>query len=275
MDPAGEVRALVAAAAAWVAAATRVVVFTGAGVSTESGIPDFRGRDGLWRRYDPEDFSYPRFLASGEARRRYWAVGRELYGAMQAAAPNAAHRAIVDLDALGRLDCVITQNVDNLHQRAGTAPGKVIELHGNATRVRCLDCGWSGARDEIQARLVAGEEEPACWTCGGILKPTTVLFGEPMPAAAVQAAEQRARRADCCVVVGSSLSVYPAARLPVIAKEAGARLVIVNLDATPLDGLGDVVIPGRAGEIMARLVAAVRARRDPGRGVATEGGDGG
>jgi NAD-dependent deacetylase len=251
---------LIERAAEIVATAGRLVVFTGAGVSTESGIPDFRSPGGLWARYDPDDFSYQNFLRSAEARRRYWTVGRELYATVRAAEPNPAHRAITTLDALGLLDCVITQNIDNLHQRAGTAPEKVIELHGNATRARCLGCGRAYARDEIQARLEAGEAVPDCHACGGIVKPHTILFGEPMPARETQAAEARARAAGCFVVVGSSLAVYPAAYMPRYAKEAGARLVIVNLTATPLDHAADVVVPGKAGEVMEKLVERVRAR---------------
>jgi NAD-dependent deacetylase len=251
---------LIKRAADLVATAAPVVVFTGAGVSTESGIPDFRSPTGLWARHDPDDFSYQRFIGSDEGRRRYWAVGRELYGTVRAARPNAAHQAIAELDALGLLDCVITQNIDNLHQQAGTAPERVIELHGNATRVRCLGCGAACTRDEVQARLEAGEPVPECRTCGGILKPHTILFGEPMPARETQLAEARSRRAGCFVVVGSSLVVYPAAYMPVYAREAGARLVIVNLTPTHLDHLADVVILGKAGDVMARLAEGVRDR---------------
>ena len=238
----------------------RVVAFTGAGVSTESGIPDFRSATGLWARYDPDDFSFPNFMRSDDARRRYWAVGRELYTAIQAAQPNEAHRALVSLERLGLLDCVITQNVDNLHQRAGTDPGKVIELHGNATRVRCLACDRRYARDEIQERLLAGESVPVCESCGGLLKPFTVLFGEPMPSRAVELAEERSRGAGCFVVVGSSLAVYPAAYMPNYAKEAGARLVVVNLTPTRLDHIADVVLAGPAGPMLAGLVERVEAR---------------
>jgi NAD-dependent protein deacetylase/lipoamidase len=246
--------------AAELVAAGRVVAFTGAGVSTESGIPDFRSPTGLWARYDPEDFSYPSFMRSEEARGRYWAVGRELYAAIRAAAPNPAHHALVVLDRLGLLDCVITQNVDDLHQRAGLEPAKVIELHGNATRVRCLACGSCYLRDEIQERLVAGETVPPCQACGGILKPLTVLFGEPMPGGAVERAEARARGAGCFLVVGSSLAVYPAAYVPTYAKEAGARLVVINLTPTRLDHVADVVLDGSAGAMLAGLVARVEAR---------------
>jgi NAD-dependent deacetylase len=238
----------------------RVVAFTGAGVSTESGIPDFRSATGLWARYDPDDFSFPNFLRSDEARARYWTVGRELYAAIRAAEPNAAHRALVTLEHLGLLDCVITQNVDDLHRRAGTAPERLIELHGNATCVRCLDCDRRYPRDLIQARLETGERVPACEACGGILKPLTVLFGEPMPAEAVRRAEERARAAGCFLVVGSSLAVYPAAYMPAYAQESGARLVVVNLTPTRLDQAADVVLPGEAGPILTSLVERVQAR---------------
>ncbi|HWC04121.1 MAG TPA: Sir2 family NAD-dependent protein deacetylase [Methylomirabilota bacterium] len=247
-------------AAEMVATTGRVVVFTGAGISTESGIPDFRSPTGLWARYDPDDFSFPNFMRSDSARRRYWTVGRELYAAIRAAQPNAAHQAIVALERLGLLDCVITQNVDDLHQRAGTDPAKVIELHGNATRVRCLVCDVRYSRDEIQARLVAGEAVPACAACGGVLKPLTVLFGEPMPDGAVRRAEERSRTAGCFLVVGSSLGVYPAAYMPSHAKEAGARLVVVNLTPTRLDHVADVILAGPAASILAALVERVEAR---------------
>lgn len=246
-------------AAELVARARRLVVFTGAGVSTESGIPDFRSPTGIWARYDPTELSYQNFIASEEGRRKYWQLGRELYATVRAARPNAAHRAIAELERLGRLDCVITQNIDNLHQKAGTSPERVIELHGNATRARCLACGQAYTRDEIQARLEAGEEIPAC-PCGGIIKPHTILFGEAMPLRETLEAERRSREADCFVVVGSSLVVYPAAYMPLYAKEAGAGLILVNLAPTPLDEYADVRIPGRAGEVMSGLLARVRTR---------------
>jgi NAD-dependent deacetylase len=251
---------LIRRAAELVAAASRVVVFTGAGVSTESGIPDFRSPTGIWARYDPDDVSYQNFMRSDEGRMRYWALGRELYATVRAATPNAAHHAITELYRLGRLDCVITQNIDNLHQRAGLPAERVIELHGNGTRARCLACAVVVSRDEIQARLEAGETVPECRACGGVLKPYTVLFGEPMPAEETRLAGARARAAECFVVVGSSLVVYPAAYMPLYAKEAGARLIIVNLTPTHLDHLASVVVTGKAGEVMGRLAADVRRR---------------
>lgn len=242
------------------AGARRCVAFTGAGVSTESGIPDFRSPGGLWDRFDPSAFTYRSFIGSVEGRRRYWALGRVTYPVIRAARPNAAHRALAELCGLERLDCCITQNIDGLHQRAGLPPDRVIELHGNATRTRCLECGAAYTRDEVQAWLAASDEVPACPGCGGIVKPTTVLFGEAMPAPAMREAERRARAADLFVVLGSSLAVYPAAYMPSHAKHAGATLVIVNLEPTPLDAQADLVIRERAGVAMAAVVEDARAR---------------
>ena len=210
------------------AAARRPVLFTGAGVSTESGIPDFRSPGGVWDRFDPREMTYQHFVGTEAGRRRYWEIGRQSYPLMRKAEPNAAHLA------------------------------KVIELHGNATRARCLDCGQPYSRDEVQAWLDSGVDIPCCPGCGGVVKPHTILFGEPMPAAATQEAERRARTSDLFVVVGSSLVVYPAAYMPAHAKHAGAALVIVNLSPTPYDGQADVLIPARAGEVMDAIVRRLR-----------------
>jgi NAD-dependent deacetylase len=245
--------------AARFAAARRAVAFTGAGVSTESGIPDFRSPGGLWSRFDPSEFTYQSFVGSYEGRRRYWALGRVTYPVIRAAAPNPAHLALAELHRLGRLDCCITQNIDDLHRRAGLPPEAVIELHGNATRARCLACGWACSRDELHARLERGVEVPDCEACGGVVKPHTILFGEAMPRAAVQEAERRARSADLFVVLGSSLAVVPAAYMPIHAKRAGAALAIVNLDPTPLDREADLVIRAKAGPVMAQVMERVRA----------------
>ena len=247
--------------AALFASAQRPVVFTGAGVSTESGIPDFRSPGGVWDRYDPGDLTWPRFIGSAAGRRRYWEVGRAVYPVIRSAAPNAAHQALAELYRMGQLDCCITQNVDDLHQRAGLPPEAVIELHGNATRVQCLDCSAGWHRDEVHAWLEAGVEVPECPTCGGIVKPRTVLFGEAMPRAELAEAERRARAADLFVVVGSSLVVYPAAYLPAHACDAGATLVIVNLAPTALDARAELVIRGRAGDVLAGVAERVRALR--------------
>jgi len=246
--------------AALFAEARRAVAFTGAGVSTESGIPDFRSPGGVWARFDPGEFTYQNFTGSREGRRRYWALGRAMYPVIRAAAPNAAHRALAELYRLGRLDCCITQNIDDLHQRAGLPPDAVIELHGNATRVRCLDCGVACTRDELHTRLERGVDVPDCPACGGVVKPHTILFGEAMPKAAVDEAERRACGSDLFVVLGSSLVVYPAAYVPRHAKRAGAALAIVNLEPTPLDREADLVIRAKAGPVMAAVLDEVRAR---------------
>jgi NAD-dependent protein deacetylase/lipoamidase len=240
--------------------ARRAVAFTGAGVSTESGIPDFRSPGGLWDRFDPSEFTYRNFIGSAAGRGKYWELGRVTYPVIRAARPNAAHLALVELHRLERLDCCITQNIDDLHQRAGLPADRVIELHGNATRTRCLACGIAYTRDEVHAWIEANGELPACPTCGGIVKPTTVLFGEAMPALEMQEAERRSRAADLFVVLGSSLVVYPAAYMPAHAKHGGATLAIVNLEPTPLDAQADLVIRDKAGEVMAQVVEEVRAR---------------
>jgi NAD-dependent deacetylase len=253
---AGEVRRL----AALIAEARRAVAFTGAGVSTECGIPDFRTPGGVWSRFDPREFTYRNFVDSPEGRRRYWALGRATYPLIRAAAPGPVHRALAELYRLGRLDCCITQNIDDLHTRAGLPPEAVIELHGNATRARCLACGAAYTRDRLHARLEAGVDVPDCEACGGIVKPHTILFGEALPAGVLEAARRRAGAADLLVVLGSSLVVHPAAYVPAHARAAGARLAIVNLQPTPLDGQADLVLRAPAGPVMSAVVDEVRAR---------------
>ena len=243
--------------------ARRPVVFTGAGVSTESGIPDFRSRGGVWARFDPAELTYQSFVGSLEGRRRYWALGRAAYPVIRAAVPNVAHLALAELYRLGRLDCCITQNIDNLHQRAGLPSEAVIELHGNATRARCLDCGAPCSRDELHAQLEHGVEVPDCPACGGIVKPRTILFGETLPVDAVEEARRRAAAADLFVVLGSSLVVYPAAYIPMHARRAGATLVIVNLEPTRADTEADLVIRAGAGPVMAAVLASVAGAQPP------------
>lgn len=243
-----------------VAASSRIVAFTGAGVSTESGIPDFRSPGGVWDRFDPNEFTFQNFMATEAGRRRYWELGRTTFPVIRRAEPNPAHHALVSLWRLGKLDCVITQNIDNLHQRAGLPADRVIELHGNATRARCLTCERPYERERVQEWLDAGVAVPLCDPpCGGIIKPRTVMFGEAMPRREMEEAERRARACDLFVVVGSSLVVYPAAYMPLHAKDAGATLAIVNLTDTPHDGQADLVIRGSA----AAVLAAVTARLEP------------
>lgn len=245
--------------AGMVAKAENVVVFTGAGVSTESGIPDFRSPGGLWTKFDPEDFTIDRYRTSPETRRKQW---RFLLsgGLFQDARPNAAHEAIADLERLGRLDCVITQNIDNLHQRAGNDPAKVFELHGNMRWIRCLDCGERHPLEEFLGRNRGSEELPVCGSCAGILKPDVIFFGEALPEETLQEATRRASRCDLLIVVGSSLVVYPAAYMPFYARQAGAGLVIVNLSGTQADKMADVVIHASAGQVMGRILTELRRR---------------
>ena len=231
----------------------RIVAFTGAGISTESGIPDFRSPGGIWDRNAPIQFAD--FLASADARKETWRRGLQTYPVVAGAEPNAAHLALVELERVGQLLGVVTQNIDGLHLRAGHAPDRVIELHGNAHGVRCLTCEMEATRDVVHARVIAGEEEPPCVDCGGILKPTTVSFGEPMPRRPLARAEALMRQADLVLVVGSTLVVYPAAGLPEIGVRAGGKLAIVNMSPTPLDDLAEVVVHARAGEILPPAVA--------------------
>lgn len=237
--------------------AQKVIVFTGAGISTESGIPDFRSPGGLWSRYDPEDFTIQKFLSGPAARKAIWQMSLE-GGLLAQAQPNAAHYAITELYRLGKLDCVITQNIDNLHQKAGVPADRVFELHGNMQWVVCISCNTRFPMSEVLEKIRAGVEVPDCPYCQGILKPDAVFFGEALPQGTLQEAIRRARRCDLFVVIGSTLVVYPAAYIPTYATDAGAKLAIVNLTATPFDHCAEVVIHGRAGEIMSRVLDRVK-----------------
>lgn len=237
------------------AAARHAVALTGAGVSAESGIPTFRGEGGLWTKYDPVKVaSMDNFLADPST---YWRVSRERGAVALAARPNAGHEALAAMERAGRLVAVITQNTDGLHQAAGSK--NVIELHGSGRTVQCLECGATEPRAAVQKRLEL-EMPPRCRSCGGtLLKPTVVLFGEAMPAAAVNDAFGLARRSDVMLVVGSSLVVYPAAEIPLEAVRLGAQMVVVNTEPTPFDRFAAVVIRGRSGEILPRLASLIGA----------------
>jgi NAD-dependent deacetylase len=235
----------------------KVVVFTGAGISTESGIPDFRSPGGIWSRYDPEDFTIERFLSGPAARRTIWKMSIE-GGLLAEAEPNLAHHAIAELYRLGKLDSVITQNIDNLHQKAGVPGDKVFELHGNMGRVVCLSCHRRFPMPEVLQRIREGVEVPDCPDCHGILKPDAVFFGEALPEETLQEAIHRAQKCDLFIVIGSTLVIYPAAYIPTYAREAGAKLVVVNLSQTPLDDYAEVIIRGKAGEIMSKVMEKVR-----------------
>lgn len=238
----------------------RLVVFTGAGVSTESGVSDFRSPGGIWDRFDPSELNYQTFMASEEGRERYWQFQRELWPEMAKARPNPGHHAIAEFYNMGNLDCVITQNIDSLHQKTGVPEERVIELHGTVKWVDCLECGRRYPREPIQARLDAGTKVPRCDSCGGIMKPATVSFGQPMPERETRQAEMAAAACDLFLSAGSSLVVYPAAQMPLIAKDSGARLVIINLTPTPHDRHADIVINEKTGPILSKIAERVKAK---------------
>ena len=233
--------------------ARRGLALTGAGVSAESGIPTFRGDGGLWTQYDPVKVaSIDYFMSDPSA---YWKVSKDRGRVALAARPNPGHHALAALEAGGHLVAVATQNTDGLHQDSGSR--RVIELHGSGRTVQCLDCGNREPRSEVQARLEV-EMPPRCGVCSGIfLKPTVVLFGEPMPHAAVQEAFALAREADVMLVVGSSLVVYPAADIPVSAVRSGASLIVINAEPTPLDEYAAVVIRGKSGVVLPEIIQLI------------------
>ena len=244
--------------AQWITESRRTVAFSGAGLSTESGIPDFRSPGGVWDRYNPEDFYFQNFLASEASREKYWQMATEMYEPMKKAQPNLAHLAIAEMEKLGKLDCVITQNIDGLHSKAGNSEEKVIQLHGTAMYVSCLNCGKKYDRDEIQERLRKGLKVPYCDDCHGPLKPATISFGQSMPERETQEAYHRSSLCDLFIVIGSSLVVQPAASMPLVAKRNGAKLVIINRDPTPYDDMADSVIHGQAGPTMASIMEKVK-----------------
>ena len=230
------------------------IVFTGAGISTESGIPDYRSQGGIWDKFRPVYFD--EFMSAREARVEYWRRWQELYKGIRQARPNAGHTAIARLDQMGLLEALITQNVDGLHQEARVADDKIIELHGNTRRIRCMSCRKITATEKIQARLNSGDAAPEC-ECGGYLKPDTISFGQAMPVDAVEKATALSHASDFFLVVGSTLLVQPAAHMPVYAKQNKAFLAIVNLSDTPCDNMCDVLIRDKAGRVLQRIVEEV------------------
>ncbi len=226
--------------------ARSAVAFTGAGISTESGIPDFRSPNGVWSKHKP--VMYDEFVASREARIRYWKMRTQLYTEFENAKPNAGHRALAKLEQAGHITAVITQNIDGLHQDAGSQ--RVIEIHGTARVIACIECGNESTPAEIVSRLQAGEEAPDCEDCDAPLKSKTISFGQPMPISEMQDASQLARQADLFLAIGSSLVVEPAASLPRLAQQHGATLVIINNAPTPLDPLADLIIRDPIGGVL-------------------------
>ncbi len=243
-------------AGALLRAARRVVVLTGAGNSTESGIPDFRSPGGLGSRYNPAELTFDRFRASAETRKLYWQIASQAYPIMRDAMPNAAHDAVVAIERADKLSALVTQNVDGLHQKAGSSAERTIEIHGSALGVKCLECGTSADREAVHRLIAGGDVAPTCDLCEGPLKPATISFGQAMPERETNAAFRAAAACDLMFVIGSSLVVYPAAALPEEAVRAGAPLVIVNREPTGHDGIAEVVVHGSAGESMARIAAA-------------------
>jgi NAD-dependent deacetylase len=239
----------------WLAQARRIVVLTGAGISTDSGIPDYRGPNGVWTR-DPDaeklvTLSY--YVADPDIRRRAWLMRRDLQAGD--VAPNAGHRALVDLEQQGRLSALLTQNIDGLHQAAGSDSSRVLELHGTVHEVTCLSCGDRTTMRSTLERVDAGEPDPACLLCGGILKSATISFGQALDADVIDAAAQAVSVCDVLLAVGTSLTVHPAAGLVDLAAASGARVVVVNAEPTPYDGIADLVVREPIGTALPRLVA--------------------
>jgi NAD-dependent deacetylase len=238
----------------WIRAAERIVVLTGAGISTDSGIPDFRGPQGLWTRNPAAEklATLQHYLADPEVRRRAWQA--RLESAAWRAEPNAGHRALVDIERNGNLHTLITQNVDGLHQRAGSSPERVVEIHGTIHEVVCLACGDRAPMESALERVRAGEEDPPCRRCGGILKSATISFGQGLVARDLARAEAAARVCDLLLAIGTTLSVYPIAGVVPVAKACGARVAILNAEPTEMDDLADAVLRGPIGELLPRLV---------------------
>ncbi|MFI5314120.1 MAG: NAD-dependent deacetylase [Myxococcota bacterium] len=242
--------------AGWIRAAQRVTVLTGAGISTESGIPDFRGPQGVWTKNPGAEkmATLSHYVSDKAVRERAWRS--RLESPAWSAQPNDGHRALVRLERAGNLHLLVTQNVDGLHLAAGTSPGKLVEIHGCLREVVCLDCGERAPMERALARVRAGEADPACRSCGGILKSATISFGQNLVTHDLQRAERAAAESDLMLAVGSTLSVFPIAGVVPIAKRSGARVVIVNAEPTEMDELADAVIRGPIGQILPRLVGA-------------------
>jgi NAD-dependent deacetylase len=235
-------------------ASSRIVVLTGAGISTESGIPDFRGPKGVWTK-NPEAekmATIQHYMADGELRERSWRS--KLDSAARRAKPNAGHRALVALERRGKLHTLVTQNVDGLHQDAGTNPEKVLEIHGTMREVMCMSCGDRAAMEVAFERVRAGEADPACLSCGGILKSATISFGQGLVAEDLARSQQAALECDLMFAIGTTLAVFPIAAVVPVAHRAGASVVILNAEATEMDDLADVVLRGQIGEILPALI---------------------
>jgi NAD-dependent deacetylase len=254
LPPDTALESAIEAVRAWIAGASRLVALTGAGISTDSGIPDFRGPQGLWTRNPAAEkmATLQHYLADPEVRRRAWRSRLETFAAPRE--PNPGHRALVDLERAGCLETLITQNVDGLHQRAGSSPQRVIEIHGTIHEVMCMGCGERAPMERALARVRAGETDPPCRSCGGILKSATISFGQGLVAEDLRRAQEAAAACDLLLAVGTTLAVYPVAGVVPLAKAAGARVVILNAEPTEMDAVADAVLRGSISAILPRLV---------------------
>ena len=243
-----------AGARALVDAARRVVVLTGAGISTDSGIPDFRGPNGLWTRNPAAEkaSNLQHYLGDPEVRRAAWRT--RVASPAWSAQPNAGHRAIVALEGRGKLHALVTQNIDELHQRAGSSPGLVVEVHGTMHRYHCWGCGDEGPMRVMIERVEAGEDDPACRRCGGVIKSATISFGQSLVPEVIERALRVAEEGDVLVAVGTTLQVYPVANMVPRARTAGAAVIIVNAEPTKMDQLADVVLRGNASDVLPALL---------------------
>jgi NAD-dependent deacetylase len=246
----------------WMDGSARIVALTGAGISTESGIPDFRGPQGVWTKNPRAErlSDIHCYLSDPEVRRLAW-KSRVDHPAWRAE-PNAGHRALVTLERRGKLHALVTQNIDGLHQRAGNSPRKVIEVHGTLHEVMCMSCGWRGPMQPVLERVSAGEDDPTCEHCAGILKSATISFGQPLIPEVIERAMRAAEQADLLLAVGTSLQVYPVAGAVSVAKAAGARVVIVNAEPTPFDGMADAVLRKPIGELLPTLCGRAKDGQD-------------
>jgi NAD-dependent deacetylase len=243
--------------AAWIRDANRVVVLTGAGISTESGIPDFRGPQGLWTK-NPEaekTATLQYYMSDREIRVRAWKMRTEHEA--WSAEPNLGHHALADLEAKGKVHTLVTQNVDGLHQKAGSSPDRIVEIHGSMRDVMCMSCGERAPMERALERVRAGEEDPPCRTCGGILKSATISFGQNLVQEDLERAYNASAGSDMFLAIGTSLVVYPVADLPRVALEAGARLAIFNAEETPYDRVAHAVVREKLGEVLPKLVALI------------------
>lgn len=234
----------------------RIVVFTGAGISTESGIPDFRSDNGIWTKYKPIEFQD--FLTSEEKRKESWNMKFAMDGLLKAAKPNKGHFAITDLFHFKKLSRVITQNIDGLHQLSGIPDEKIVELHGNSTYAKCLDCGKRFELNDLKIHYQNSDISPICNDCNGYIKTATISFGQTMPVHEMQEAETETLSCDLFLAIGSSLVVYPAAGFPQLAKQNGSQLVIINRDETEQDNLADLVLHQEIGEVLSAAVGRVK-----------------